>query len=464
MTLLVKRFLTLLLLVLITGLFTLLSNAFFVFRAQAELQDCDTAPTQEKKERCEELKDQLGDIQESLKKEKKQLAEQEVKSDNLSSAISTLENKIRKHEISIQARRKAIQQLSGNIEENEERIEVLSEKIQKSQSALAELLRRTDVKDRYSLVEVVLKSKNFSDFYTDIDQMQSVNASLHKKLQVIEEARILTKGHKEKLVAQRVSEQQLKEVQLEEKQQIAQNQDNKEVLLSHSKTQEQFHKHVIAQRKQEAAQIRAALFQLRDANTSISFGRAYEIAKQVEAATGIRPAFLLAILTQESNIGKNVGRCNIPSTPNRMWRDIMPGPNDNSWRNDQAAYLEIMNGLGLDPTDKPLSCPLSSAGWGGAMGPSQFIPATWQMVASRIPTAGGSVPNPWDPHDAFFASGIYLSGLIAGPSTPATEIEEAGRYYAGGGWQTRGMVYARSVQRRADNMERKIKLLDKYDE
>ena len=132
----------------------------------------------------------------------------------------------------------------------------------------------------------------------------------------------------------------------------------------------------------------------------------------------------------------------------------MPGPNDNSWRDDQTTYLQITSQLGLDPDSMPLSCPWRG-GWGGAMGPSQFIPTTWDLYKSRIASAvGKSVPNPWDPQDAFTASAIYLSDLGANKGGYTAERTAALKYYSGGNWRRpENAFYGNEVMVKARNIQ-----------
>jgi len=49
--------------------------------------------------------------------------------------------------------------------------------------------------------------------------------------------------------------------------------------------------------------------------------------------------------------------------------------------------------LGLDPYSTQVSCPMSF-GWGGAMGPAQFIPSTWILYKSKLSSILGKTPNP----------------------------------------------------------------------
>lgn len=84
---------------------------------------------------------------------------------------------------------------------------------------------------------------------------------------------------------------------------------------------------------------------------------------------------MLAVLTQESNLGQNVGTCNRPTDPpNRHYTKIMHPTRD------QHHFVTITKELGMDPNSTPVSCPMFESGqqfgWGGAMGPAQFIPST----------------------------------------------------------------------------------------
>jgi membrane-bound lytic murein transglycosylase B len=239
---------------------------------------------------------------------------------------------------------------------------------------------------------------------------------------------------------------------------VEKNEAEKKELLKISKTQEKTYEQVLKERQKKASQIRAALFALRD-TAAIPFGTALAYANVVSAKTGVRPAFLLAILTQETNLGENIGTCNRPGDPaSKLWTAIMPGPSDlasgKSKRNDQAAFLRITSGLGLDPASVPLSCPWQG-GWGGAMGPAQFIPTTWESKQSSIAAAlGKSKVSPWEPQDAFMASGLYLSELGANSGTFTAERTAALKYYAGGAWNAKkNAFYGDGVMAKARNIQ-----------
>jgi membrane-bound lytic murein transglycosylase B len=197
----------------------------------------------------------------------------------------------------------------------------------------------------------------------------------------------------------------------------------------------------------------SALFALRDSK-AIPFERALAYAKEASNGTGVRPAFILAILTQETNLGANVGTCNRPGDPaTKSWKNIMKPTRD------IEPYLRIVKSLGITPESMPLSCPQGN-GYGGAMGPSQFIPSTWELYTNRVSVVTGNRPaNPWNAEDAFAATSVYLKDLGADARTYAAESRAAGKYYAGSRWATAGVNYSNSVMAIATRIQGNIDIL-----
>jgi len=222
--------------------------------------------------------------------------------------------------------------------------------------------------------------------------------------------------------------------------------------------------------EKKAAEIRKRIFELIGVEKAPTFGEAYEIAKWVERITGVRPAFLLAVLKVESDLGKNVGQCYLRdtktgsgikiSTGETIQRVMAPGP-PYSQRNDIYYFLEITKNLGKDWKTTPVSCPMA-IGWGGAMGPAQFLPTTWMKYKDELRSILGREPNPWSIPDAFLAAGLYLADFGASKKTPDSEWIAARAYFTGTATKTYwGEVYAKNVFAVAESFARDIEILEK---
>ena len=355
--------------------------------------------------------------------------------------------KIEQAKLVIKAKNLAIQTLGKDITQKEQTIGQLNSKIARGKESLSELIRKTNEIDEYSVVEVALSDKKLSDFFSDVDAYNSIKLSMQDLFADVRTAKSQTETEKAVLNSKKNQETDAKAVIETQKSSVEKTEAEKQALLKISKTQEKSYEQVLADRQQKAAQIRSALFALRD-TAAIPFGTALTYANAVSKKTGVRPAFILAILTQESDLGRNVGQCYVkdPKTGDGVGKNTgTPFKGIMHPTRDVPIFLAIAQRLGFDPFSQPVSCP-QPGGYGGAMGPSQFIPSTWVTYEARIAAANGiKTPNPWDPKDAFMATGLFLADLGGVNGSYTAEREAAGRYYAGGAWATRGLAYADSV-------------------
>ena len=378
---------------------------------------------------------------------------------SLQQEAAVLNAKIQQAKSFIKQKNIAIARLEVDIAIKNNHIKTLEEKIKTGHDSLAQILRKTNEIDSYSLPEVVLTGKNISDFWSDVDTFDSVDRSLNDLFIDIRATKDLTEKEKTALNIQKNKEADTKAAAEVEKKRVEVNEKEKEYLITINKTHEKTYEQVLTDRKKRASEIRAALFNLRD-TVAIPFGEALKYAQEASLKTNVRPAFLLAILTQESNLGKNVGTCNrLEDPPEKHWQNIMPGPiqiaQRLSKRDDQGAYLRIIDDLGLNKDTQPLSCPLTSGGWGGAMGPSQFIPTTWEIYAPKVASnLNKNIVNPWNPEDAFMASAIYLSELGANNGGYTAERNAALKYYAGANWTKKSnSFYGSQVMTKASSIQ-----------
>lgn len=382
---------------------------------------------------------------------------------SLQKETNALNAKIQQAKLFIKQKNIAIGRLGQDIAIKTANISKLEARIDQGRESIAQLLRQTNEMDKYSLPEVVLGEKDISDFFSDLDSFQSVNRSLADLFVQIRETKNLTEKEKAALDVKKDKETDTRIAAEIQKAQVEKDEKEKQYLIKVNKTQEKSYEQVLTERKARAAQIKAALFKLAGGSAAIPFETALTYAQNASNKTGVSPAFVLAILTQESSLGANVGKCyltdektgaGITVSSGKQWKNLMKASRD------VQPFLDITSRLGFDPYKTVVSCPIPSAGgFGGAMGPAQFIPSTWKIFEQRLKDTLGRDASPWNPEDAFMASAMYLSDLGGANGNYSSEIRAACRYYGTGG---SSCSYGRSVMRLRANIQSDIDYLVQY--
>lgn len=409
------------------------------------------------------LQTQYDELQKEIAIQQQIIKDTQAKKNTLQGDVTLLNAQIKAAQAQIDAKNIAIKQLSAQIAKKNVVIGQLSDRIAHGKESLASIIRQTQMMDDYSIVTVALGAQDVSGFFSDLDAFTSIKTQLQSLFTEIQHAKAQTESEKADLAAKQNATADAKFAVQTQQQQITSNKTEKQQLLAITKDQEVEYKKVLADRQAKAAAIRAALFPLRDA-AAISFGTALQYAQQAKAATGVDPALVLAILTQESNLGANVGQCylvndatgaGVGKNTGAAFAKVMAP------LRDVPPFLALSSQLGFDPHHQVVSCPIAGVvGWGGAMGPAQFIPSTWALYAARVAAANGeSVANPWDPKDAITAMSVYLAGLGAGAGTFTAEHTAAAKYYAGGSWATAGQAYGNQVMAKVSSIQSNIDFL-----
>ncbi len=389
---------------------------------------------------------QLDQIETDILRNQTSLAQEQQQRVSYERDVSILNSKIKDAQLSIQARDLTIAQIKGGIADKVQGIGQLDSKVVAGRQSIAQMLRETHEIDDFSLVEIALGG-SLTDLLHEVDRFSSIQQALSAKFTELATMRSDLAARKAALEDQQQEEQDLLQIQVLQNNSLKQAQKDKQALVTAAKGQEKTYQKIIADKQQSAAQIRAALFALRDTTKSVSFGDMYSYAKEASAKTGVRAAVILGILSEESNLGQNVGKGN--------WRvDMNP-------TRDAPVFQTICATLGLDPDKQPVS-KKPWYGWGGAMGPAQFIPSTWQQYAARIAKiTGQDPPNPWDPRTATFAAAMLMMDNGADAGTRAAERLAALRYLAGWKNATKSAYafYGNDVMDLADKFQAQIDIL-----
>lgn len=407
------------------------------------------------------LRAELDQIEQQIVAQQDILKSTQKDAGTLAGDIAILNAQIKQAQLKVRAHEISIQNLGKDIEVKKVTIKALSERIDDSKSALTRILQQTEALDNFSTIEAILSGQKMSDFFTDVDHFSNIKKELKALLDNITTAKAQNEELKEQLDDRRNQEIFTKVNVEEEKKKVEVAESQKKKLLSLNKAQQANYQKSISDKQSRATQIRNALFTLRD-SASIKFGDAVTYAKKASQATGVRTAFILAVIQQESNLGSNVGACRLVDRVTGSGVKISSGnPVKNLMKpsRDVEPFFEITNSVGRDPYKQAVSCPFS-VGYGGAMGPAQFIPSTWMLFKNRLASAlGKAVPDPWTPLDAFMASAMYLGDLGAAGGSTSAEKNAACRYYSGKACSGSNTFYGSQVIEKANNLQANIDVL-----
>lgn len=403
------------------------------------------------------LEQELEKIEQEIDEQEGMIISLQNEQKTLSRALNVLNAEISKLNLQIKATDIQLRKLDTNIFSLKNNIGVTEDDIGKLRIILAGYLRQIYDDDGETMLEMFLGNDKLSDFFSSVEGLALIQEEMRTNLEEFVELKTNLIFEKDILVTERSDVLNLKKIKENQKIAVNAKQKEKQSLIDITKGQESQYQSLLAKSKQTAAQIRSRIFEFLGGG-ELSFGEAYKLAKFASEQTGIRAAFILSILSQESNFGSNVGKCN--------WKTAM------SPKRDQQPFLQITSELNIDPDSVSVSCPIKVDGaYGGAMGPAQFIPATWMIYKDEIAAlTGNNPPSPWRNIDAIMATAIYTKDNYNSSSCvdyanknnhilPVQTLQErcaAAKYYAGSNWFLYRFKYGDPVVQRANRFQADI--------
>lgn len=446
---------------------------FPIFAAYDMAAMCDsgkweTECTKISKDECEKLcNDCLSYLNEKGKKVQAEINTTGSKKKTLQNQVNSLNAKIKNLENQISQSKIAIKVFGDQIEDTSKSIDETTVSISGQQKKISDILRAAKEEDEKSFFEILVSSNTLADFFDNLLYLETLG---QKNKDVLENLEGLNNTLVEKKSTLEEQTDQLKNLVIIQGEQKAETDQTKKERQEYLNLTEKEYQAKLAEKKDldaKAAKISSALFELADTEGGgIAFGEAAKLAKYAEGVTGVKAALILAIIHQESYrnglYGGNVGQCYVTDfdTGNGTSLSGAYKPRVMNPTRDVPVFLDVVKALGKDPKRTPVSCwiPMYTKGtpygWGGAMGPAQFIAATWKSVRSDVESILGKAANPWAIKDAFLASAVLLkkNGGIADPYTAAC------RYYAGQ-CNVAGKGYANSVTTRMKQYQQDLDIL-----
>lgn len=318
--------------------------------------------------------------QEEVAAQQKLVQAKEQESASLQRDIKIISAKAGKAKAEIKARDIKIIGLAQEIDKKTESIEDLKDRMDRIKSSTAELIRKTQDLESISYPEIILDGRNLSELFVDLGSFETIESSLKATIDKVIDIKTEEEKVKKDLAEKQANERYTKSLQEIEKRKLDLTEAEKSRILKETKGEEIKYKAVLIEKQTLVNKIRNMILKITGGG-ELEFPEALRLVRVAENAIGIRAAFVLAILTQESGmdgvIGANQGKC-VYNTP---WNNSSGTVMSNA---QKPSYLAILASLNppLDPSKTPVSCPISSAGpYGGAIGPSQFMPKTWWDIA-----------------------------------------------------------------------------------
>lgn len=376
-----------------------------------------------------QLEIQLQEVENQIAQFQQEISMVQAQKDTLQRKLRQLNLEQNQLNLQIQATNLSIKNLDSQISQTQSSIDQTQQKIATLKVQVTDVIQQVYNADQAPLVTILISSNNFSDFFDQVNNYENVGSSLSAVVNQLKDAVTNLQNQQQQLTDQQQQQQNQSAILALQNDSLTQTVSQQSNLLQQTKGQESNYQALLSDNQKQAASIRSRIYDLFGTNNQVTFGQAVSIADFVSQQTGASTAFLLAILTQESNLGKNVGTCNRPGDPpEKSYKAIM-----NPTR-DIPPFLQITANLGRDANSTPVSCPMYRRGrrfgWGGAMGPAQFIPSTWMGYKDQVAAITGQPADPWNIKDAFLAAALKLKADGAN-NTQQGQWDAAMRYFSG---------------------------------
>ena len=409
----------------------------------------------------EDLQNELKQLEQEIVGHKKVIEEKKKEGKSLERDINVLDTKIKKTETEIKATDSNIKIISYSIREKESNIVVLDKKINREKAFIQDTFRKMATDKGPDFAMALLSENNFSDAVDNMNSLDNLKASLSLSVKNVKTTKSVLEDIKVDLENRKDKQEDLKSQKEVLKSEIAENKQEKKTILNVTKGEEKLYRQTLANTEKRASEIRSKIFSFQD-GSSVKFGDLYTFAKNASKATGIRTEFILAILEQESGLGRNVGQCYMTDEAGTL-NHIKSGESRGTMKPDSLTpFNTITSALGRDKFKTKVSCSLSY-GYGGAMGISQFMPATWVGFAASIKSATGApYADPWNSAHAIMGTGFLLKANGAGSQEYSGERNAACKYYSGGGCSrsSNAAGYGNQVMARIQGIQDKIQILN----
>ncbi len=372
-------------------------------------------------DKLEDKKAELRELENKISEAQKDVSSKQSQNFTLQNYISQLESEIEKLRLEMEKSQKELSITETEIEQKQKSLDELNSEMSRKKIALKSYIQHISRQSSHSAFELMLSTSKLSKFFRLFNYARSIERKVYESTMELKEVRDKMNQEKEGL-ENKMNQQKITSSTLFEQQKQADlKKQESEILHGRNESEIKNLEDVMSSTTDLTTQLRNQIFQLESNGKSVKFTDAVDAARFAEKATGVEAPLLLGIMSQESGLGRNVGQCVYEGNMNPE---------------QYGVFFDIMDDLKKDPKSVRVSCkPQTYSGWGGAMGPGQFIPSTWAAYKPQVESITHRSADPWEITDAMIAIGLYVKAHGGSTMENASTRGAVGQFFAGSNWQ-----------------------------
>lgn len=360
--------------------------------------DDDNEVTEEDKDKAEDKEDEIKKLEKKIKKIEANKAVDVNTANVIKGSINNLVGDINVIEKKIDRTEDELDKLQTNIQDSEKDIVTRKEQ-------MGVVVRKINRQNTNLKLIVLDKDKGLDEYIESADTMNILQKQILADLNNLKENR-------RNLAEKKKEEDEVKKTLATQKVTLEKERVKKNWLLGAKNKEINAQNAKIKSIESEMAALNSAISSLLGKNFNTNDIR--KAAKYASKKTGVREAFILGMLTVETNLGKYTGGCNYKESRMSSYRKTL--------------FKQLCKKIDRDYKKMKVSCPPANyRGTGGAMGVAQFMSDTWVGYEKRIAAATGHKnPDPWNLTDGVMAMALKLAN--DGATKKSGEWRAASRY------------------------------------
>jgi len=246
------------------------------------------AALKKRQEEIQKKQEQLNSVQSQVNTFEKKSGILDQKTDTLQSMLAILDSEIKGAETSLQETEKGLAAIQQSLNDKDHEITLKEDNIDKRKKFLEEYMRKLDLLDKKSVVEIMLEKPSISDYFQEMESIVAFEQRLQELLAELNIAKSNLITEKSSIEEARNEQAALYAMQEEQKIELDKDKKDREDLLLETKNEQNQIQGLMDKGNEVISRLTAEITALQSCGTKIDFGQALEEAKIVAQLTGVR--------------------------------------------------------------------------------------------------------------------------------------------------------------------------------